>query len=127
MKTLIENYITHLKLSNASENTIRSYRGYLLDFARFADKLDVEAIEGYLGVLHKRQFSKASTRRALATLKSFGRWMVNESVIPENPVDAFHPPRGRTHIQQRLTEEQARQLCEGPPSGRHSLRGTASF
>jgi site-specific recombinase XerD len=114
MQTIIENYITHLKLSNASENTIRSYRGYLLDFARFADKLDVESIEGYLGVLHKRQFSKASTRRAIATLKSFGKWMVNEGLLAENPVAAFRPPRVRAHIQQRLTEEQAKQLCEGP-------------
>jgi site-specific recombinase XerD len=113
MKTIIENYVMHLKLSNASENTIRSYRGYLLDFARFADKLDVEAIEDYLGVLHKRQFSKASTRRALATLKSFGKWMVDEGLLTENPVAAFRPPRVRSHIQQRLTEEQAKQLCDG--------------
>lgn len=114
MKRAIEGYLTHLTLSNASENTIRSYRGYLLDFARFSDKLDIEGIERYLVVLHGRQFSKGSVCRAIATLNSFGKWMVDEELLPENPVAAFRPPRVQRHIKQRLTEEQASQLCDGP-------------
>lgn len=115
MKKTIETYLEHLKLANASENTIRSYRGYLYDFARLKDAaLDVDHLEAYLLTLHERRLSKGSVRRAIATLKSFGRWMTEEGLLDDNPVEMFRGPRRSRHIQKRMTEEQARQLCEGP-------------
>jgi site-specific recombinase XerD len=117
MKRRIESYLQYLQLANRSENTIRSYRGYLLDFARFAEVLDVENIERYLAVLHQREFAKASTRRALATLKSFGRWMVDEGLLRENPVEAFRGPRGSRRIKERISEGEAGN-CAKRPAGR---------
>jgi site-specific recombinase XerD len=126
MNKAIEAYLESLKLSNASENTIRAYRGYLLDFARVCGEsatLDIDSVERYLVVLSERHLSKASVRRVIATLKSFGRWMTAEGLVAENPAEIFHGPRGSSRVQHRMTEAQARQLCERPLKTSFPIRG----
>ncbi len=118
MTKAIERYLAHLELANASDNTIRSYRGYLLDFAEVCRvepwALDVEHIERYLSALNLRRPAKATIRRALATIKSFCEWLVGEGILRENPAGSFRAPRASRRVHRSATEQEIRDLLDGP-------------
>ena len=118
MTEAIEKYLSHLRLRNASENTIRSYRSYLLELAATCEvnvsQLDVEHIESYLARLGRRPIAKATMRRALATLKSFSEWLVCEGILRENPASAFRAPRCSQHVHVVATEQEIRNLMDAP-------------
>ncbi len=118
MRKAVEQYLAHLALANASENTIRSYRGYLLEFASLcpveAFQVDVDHIEQYLAVLGRRQIAKATLGRVLATVKSFCEWLVGEGLLRENPAEAFRGPRRSHHVHCGATEQEIRSLLDGP-------------
>ena len=115
MNRAIEQYLSYLKLANRSTNTLRCYEGNLLDFAAVVAetdpaKLTIKHIENYLHVLHRRQASKETVRRALAVIRSFCRWLVGEGILADNPAAVFMPPRHSVRVKQRASETETRAL-----------------
>lgn len=121
----IESYLSFLKLANKSDNTIRSYRGYLLDFAGAFPSLSpseigAQQIEHYIHELARKTVSRTTLRRALATLKSFCAWLVTEGVLDENPTEDFPGPRVPHRVIKRVaTKTEIREWLDGPLTESH--------
>ena len=84
---------------NASEHTISAYKKDLLKFISYAGKsldwrrVDHLTVRGFLSELLGNGLSKASTARALASLRSFYKWMGREGHVETNPAALVSTPK----------------------------------
>jgi integrase/recombinase XerC len=114
MKELIQSFIAVLSTAKGySENTCRSYRSDLLEFADIikriglsdtalqsmsqsgtlpADAVTGIAIRGYLGHLHQH-CKKSTIARKLSAVRSFYRYLVKHGYIDVNPSDTVQTPK----------------------------------
>ena len=114
MKELIQSFIAVLSTAKGySENTCRSYRSDLLEFADIIKRVGVSntvlqsmsqsdtpppeavtsiAIRGYLGHLHQH-CKKSTIARKLSAVRSFYRYLVKHGYIDANPSDTVQTPK----------------------------------
>ena len=114
MKELIQSFIAVLSTAKGySENTCRSYRSDLLEFADIIKRVGLSdkalqsmsksdtltpdavtgiAIRGYLGHLHQH-CKKSTIARKLSAVRSFYRYLVHHGYIYVNPSDAVQTPK----------------------------------
>jgi integrase/recombinase XerC len=114
MKELIQSFITVLSTAKGySENTCRSYRSDLFEFADIIKDIGISdkvsqgnaepdtlspdavtgiAIRGYLGRLHQH-CKKSTIARKLSAVRSFYRYLVQHEFIEVNPSDAVQTPK----------------------------------
>jgi len=92
---------------NASEHTYRAYKKELNQFAQFLGPemrwkdIDHMTIRGYLSELQssrrsqvsKKELSKVSVARALASLRSMYKWLAREGVVQQNPAKLVSTPK----------------------------------
>lgn len=78
--------------------------------------IDVTAdtIRGFMTYLHEQDYSRASTARKLATLRSFYKFLVRRNYVQTNPVAAIRTPKQDRRLPKCLTYEQVRKLLEAP-------------
>ncbi len=91
----------------ASAHTVRAYSREVRSFAEYlATELkgggitDVEHlhIRAYLGVLYERGLSKASAARALASIRSWFKWLAKEGKVARNPALLVSTPKRAQHL-----------------------------
>ena len=101
-RTIVEratdDFLRHLRESNASVHTIRAYTGDLDCFAAYIGSRDWKtidhiAIRGFLAHLYEKGLSKISVARALAAVRSLYRWLAQEGVVEQNPAKLVSTPR----------------------------------
>ena len=114
MKELIQSFIAVLSTAKGySENTCRSYRSDLLEFADIIKRVGLSdtasqsmpqsgilpagsvtgiAIRGYLGHLHQH-CKKSTIARKLSAVRSFYRYLVKHGYIDVNPSDTVQTPK----------------------------------
>jgi integrase/recombinase XerC len=114
MKELIQSFIAVLSTAKGySENTCRSYRSDLLEFADIIKRVGLSdkalqsmpqldtlppdavtgiAIRGYLGHLHQH-CKKSTIARKLSAVRSFYRYLIHHGYIDVNPSDAVQTPK----------------------------------
>jgi integrase/recombinase XerC len=119
MKELIQSFIAVLSTAKGySENTCRSYRSDLLEFADIIkhvasadtvskstsssaylspDAVTAIAIRGYLGHLHQH-CKKSTIARKLSAVRSFYRFLVKHEHIETNPLEAVQTPKQEQSI-----------------------------
>ena len=123
----VVNFTRHLTSErNASEHTIS---GYLQDIAQFVAHVwpgaqtrapydwhmpDRFAARGFLVKFQKEGSAPATTRRKLASLRSFFRFLEREGVVERNPFGGLRGPRLARHLPQILTVTQVAALLEAP-------------
>lgn len=84
---------------NASKHTILAYQKDLLQFCDYAGKsldwrrVDHQKIRGFLSELMANGLSKPSVARALASLRSFYKWMGREGLVEQNPAALVSTPK----------------------------------
>jgi integrase/recombinase XerC len=76
---------------------------------------DVNSIRAYLAFLNERQYSKATTARKLATLRSFYKFLVKRNRIGSNPAAAVRTPKQDKKLPRFLEYDQVKKLLETPP------------
>lgn len=127
MKKEIEEFERYLSDERrASEHTVRNYVSDLAQFASFMRTLfpggvdlaavDALVLRAYLGFLHQKGLSRASTMRKLAALRSFFRFLHREGKVSGNPARALFTPRQARKVPRVLTEDEAAALVEAPPA-----------
>jgi integrase/recombinase XerC len=116
---------------HASPNTIRSYQGDLSDFTAFlagdrqgqarrgpraSDPGDITHVEvrRFLGDCYRKGLTKATVSRKLAALKSFFRYLLEEGLVSENPLQLVSSPRYRRALPEYLSIHEVLQLIEAP-------------
>jgi integrase/recombinase XerC len=91
----------------ASEHTVRAYSREVRSFADYLARevasgkiADVEHlhIRGYLSSLYDRGLGKASAARALASVRSWFKWLAKEGKVLQNPALLVSTPRRPLHL-----------------------------
>jgi integrase/recombinase XerC len=101
-RTIVEratdDFLRHLRESNASPHTIKAYTGDLDTFAAYMGQRDWKtidhiAIRGFLSHLYDNGLSKTSVARALAAVRSLYRWLAQEGAVEQNPAKLVSTPK----------------------------------
>lgn len=140
--TLPRAFLDHLKLErHFSDYTVRSYGADLVQFCQFIrgeigrsygdeardqdprhcdDKLlgaDSSIVRSFVGYLAGQNYTKSTTARKLATLRSFYKFLVKRGKIAESPMTGIRTPKQEKRLPKCLTVEQIQQLLEAPGDG----------
>jgi integrase/recombinase XerC len=92
----------------ASAHTLRAYQRELRNFAGFVaerygpaqtvDLIEHTHIRAYLGTLYDRGLSKASAARALASIRSWFKWLARAGYLQQNAASLVATPRLPKHL-----------------------------
>jgi integrase/recombinase XerC len=78
--------------------------------------IDVNAIRRFMAELGQHQYSKSTTARKLATLRSFYKFLVKRNYIASNPVTTIKTPKQDKKLPKFLEYEQVMRLLNTPPA-----------
>jgi integrase/recombinase XerC len=104
---LVDEYLRVMEAERgASEHTVRAYRRELTDFAAYVAEshdgnlksLEHTDIRAYIATLYSRGLSKPSAARALASLRSWFKWLASKSVVKQNPAALVASPKLPKHL-----------------------------
>lgn len=84
---------------------------------QFLLAVDANVVRAYLAFLSERQYSKATTARKLATLRSFYKFLVKRNYLGSNPVMAVRAPKQEKKLPKFLEYEQVQRLLNTPDTG----------
>ncbi|MBN1787904.1 MAG: tyrosine recombinase XerC [Sedimentisphaerales bacterium] len=73
-------------------------------------------IRAYMAVLNDKQYSKSTTARKLATLRSFYKFLVKRGHVSDNPVVAIRTPKQDKKLPKFLEYDQVKRLLQTPPA-----------
>ena len=92
----------------ASEHTVRAYAREVRSFAAYLEKTlgkdaGIAAVEhlhirAYLAELYGRGLTKASAARALASVRSWFKWLAKEGKVVQNPALLVSTPKHAQHL-----------------------------
>ncbi|HOM60956.1 MAG TPA: tyrosine recombinase XerC [Anaerohalosphaeraceae bacterium] len=136
--TTLQEFIGYLKFEkHFSDHTAKCYGADLEQFAQFlldehranpnttdssvsADHLllaaDVQTIRKFMAFLSERQYTKSTTARKLATLRSFYKFLVKRGQLGSNPVSSIKTPKQDKKLPKFLEYEQVQKLLNTPPT-----------
>ncbi|AQT68305.1 Tyrosine recombinase XerC [Anaerohalosphaera lusitana] len=75
---------------------------------------DTDVIRGYLAHLNQKGYSKSTTARKLATLRSFYKFLVRRNFIDSNPVTPVKTPKQEKKLPRFLEYEEVQRLLNAP-------------
>ena len=136
---LIDHYVDFLRIrKNFSSHTIEAYQKDLFDglefFARVLKVSEEEllptAIDGkllrqYLAQLYQRKLSRATVARRLAAWRTFFRFLFNEGLVGNNPIQRVNNPKQEKKLPQFMYPEETKHLVEAPDESRLGIRDKA--
>ncbi|MBD3854696.1 MAG: site-specific integrase, partial [Acidobacteria bacterium] len=101
---LLDTFLEHLEWErNLSPATLRAYRREIRSFIEFADSelaltssqmVNPVAVRAYLAHLHSKHLAPSSVARALASIRTYFRFLVAESVLTASPAETVPHPHG---------------------------------
>jgi len=123
LRGLVSSWEIILLAENKSPTTISSYlRGVRL-YLRWVEhnghpmELTRAQVQQYSAELVAEGKEANTVRLRQAALRQFGRWLVSEAELPDDPLLGLKPPKIPTKLVHGLTDEQLRALlkaCKGP-------------
>lgn len=114
----ISQFVSYLKERNLSANTILVYENNLLEFRKFLGKSNSigatkrSQIRGFLFALSEKNNQPITRRAKLTTIRSFFRYLEDESVIENNPTRNLPLPKVVIKEPMFLTEAEIRKLLQ---------------
>ena len=124
-------YLEHER--NFSQHTVRCYKADLAAFASFLrgaeaggpafDDADLTeqlrsvstlGLRAYLGELRKKNYSRATVARKIATLRSFYKYLARQGEVEKNPVKVIRTPRQEKRLPKFLTPNDIERLLAAP-------------
>lgn len=120
---LVEDYMRVLSNERGSSaHTLRAYRRELMSFAahmaerhpeiKSVDEIEHLHIRTYLGVLLESGLSKASTARALASIRSWFKWLARSGHVQQNVASLVSTPKLPKHLPRVPSIEQMNRVVE---------------
>lgn len=97
---------------NFSKHTLKAYNKDLNEFAGYAEKQNIPfpagfdrfLLRGYMAYLGEMKLSRNSLLRKISSLRSFVSYLINTSVLSENPFDLLVIPKKEKKLPHFLTE-----------------------
>lgn len=136
---LVKQFLDYLKLErHFSDYTIKSYGADLVQFGQFLSKLighpnaqDARPLSGeeldqrhvgceplavreFLAYLYGQNYTKSTTARKLATLRSFYKFLMRRGVVSVNPLSTIRTPKQEKRLPKCLDLEQIQKLLDTP-------------
>ena len=136
IESVIPQFIDHLVAERGlSSNTASAYTRDLTQFANYFGqrKLSVAEVSesdvlGFIAELQRVGQADASIARKMAAIRTFARFMVSESIIPEDFAEGLETRRSERKLPQPLSIPKVRRLLTATvPRGRQALRDRAMF
>ena len=120
MDTMLKCYLEDFKLyleveKNFSPHTLRAYASDVLSFLIWLDNISInivnyEKLKNYLIFLQKFNYSKTTTARKIASLRTFFKYLYREKIINNNPAKGIHSPKKNHNLPNFLTEEEIEEI-----------------
>jgi integrase/recombinase XerC len=123
MKEELKGYRTYLQAErNVSPYTVRNYERDVDGFLQFLEEegvpslaeVDRHILRRYLGWLLEQGYVKASIARKLSALRSFYRYLVQQSKVATDALASISSPKPEKHLPSFLTEQEVNQLLATP-------------
>jgi integrase/recombinase XerC len=76
--------------------------------------LQTDDVRRFLGFLAEQQYSKSTTARKLATLRSFYKFCLKRHYVQSNPLASVRTPKQEKRLPKFLEESEVRRLLETP-------------
>ncbi len=100
---------------NFSKHTVIAYCSDLLSFLVWLDNRDIRdvnynLIKEYLLYIQQFNYSKTTTARKIASLRTFYRYLYRERVIETNPAVGVHSPKRGKSLPEFLTETEIEKI-----------------
>jgi site-specific recombinase XerD len=95
----VELYLESLRIANLSPNTIKAYNQALEALMQFlgaqtdARDIDVNVLRAHIQLLAAKGLSANSRNHALRVFKAFGKFLVDEGILPDNVFGAIPPAK----------------------------------
>ena len=104
-----------------SQNTLDSYRSDLEQFSKWLEKNNLSYLKtstkeilSYLSFLFKKGLGSKTVARKLSSLKSFFRYLVFKSIIPNDPSSEVETPKLLKSIPKSISEKEVEALLAAP-------------
>jgi integrase/recombinase XerC len=142
---LVQQFLNYLKLEkHFSDYTVKSYGADLIQFGQYlageigrpvgadtppAEKVSMEEVDKrqlavepltvreFLAYLYGQNYTKSTTARKLATLRSFYKFLIRRGVVSVNPLSTIRTPKQEKRLPKCLDLEQVQKLLEAPGDG----------
>jgi len=141
---LVRQFLDYLKLErHFSDYTVKSYGADLIQFGQFlsgaigpnsaantqptdlpGEKLDEKqvkceplTIREFLAYLFGQNYTKSTTARKLATLRSFYKFLIRRGHVSVNPLSTIRTPKQEKRLPKCLDLEQVQKLLDAPGDG----------
>ena len=100
---------------NFSKHTVTAYSSDILSFLIWLNDKNIEdvnysIIREYLLYIQQFNYSKTTTARKIASLRTFYRFLYREKVIESNPALGVHSPKRGKSLPEFLTETEMEQV-----------------
>ncbi len=113
-------YLQEFKLyieveKNFSKHTVLAYNSDILSFLvwlndRNIEEVNYNLIKEYLLYIQQFNYSKTTTARKIASLRTFYRYLYRERIIESNPAVGVHSPKKGKVLPEFLTENEIEQI-----------------
>ena len=104
-----------------SQNTLDSYRSDLEQFSKWLEKNNLSYLKtskkeilSYLSFLFQKGLRSKTVARKLSSLKSFFRYLVFKSIIPNDPSSEVETPKLLKSIPKSISEKEVEALLAAP-------------
>jgi integrase/recombinase XerC len=137
---LVQQFLQYLKLEkHFSDYTVKSYGADLQQFGLFLTgsigqlpgaslgrpgtgpeiderqlKCEALAIREFLAYLYGQNYTKSTTARKLATLRSFYKFLIRRGLVSVNPLSTIRTPKQEKRLPKCLDLEQVQKLLDAP-------------
>ena len=100
---------------NFSSHTVTAYSSDILSFLVWLNDRDIKdvtysIIREYLLYIQQFNYSKTTTARKIASLRTFYRYLYREKIIETNPAIGIHSPKKGKNLPEFLTEREIEQV-----------------
>ena len=140
---LVRQFLDYLKLEkHFSDYTVRSYGADLVQFTQFLAgeigqasanlppgtmtpeqidqrvvQLESLTIREFLAYLYAQNYTKSTTARKLATLRSFYKFLIRRGMLTTSPLATIRTPKQEKRLPKCLDLEQVQRLLDAPGDG----------
>jgi integrase/recombinase XerC len=140
---LVRQFLDYLKLEkHFSDYTVKSYGADLIQFGQFLmgeigashgaqptgthlagtqDERQIACepltVREFLAYLYAQNYTKSTTARKLATLRSFYKFLIRRGVVTVNPLTTIRTPKQEKRLPKCLDLEQVQKLLDAPGDG----------
>jgi integrase/recombinase XerC len=122
----LADFTAHLRDErNCSPHTLRAYEREIARFVAFAQEemscagpsaVTPNVVRAYLAHLHQLHLAKVSSQRALASLRTFFRFLGREGVVEANPARVVATPRAPKRLPEVVTAPELADLLDALPA-----------